>query len=403
MTTTPVEALPVLDLNVPEFWQDVNTPLREVREEAPVAMTTDGILYVLRHAEVEALLKDPAFVAADLLAMMGLDSGPVWSWWQSLMFSKNPPEHTRLRTLVSRAFTPRQIEKLRVSIRKVAEDVVAPAFDGGDVYDVMTEAAHHLPSTVMADMLGIPAADRDVFIEWTTDIGLAFGAAGDPEVKVRVEAALAGLDAYVRQLIELRRSTPGDDLMSQLLAIEEGSDRLTTEELVGITENLMFAGHDTTRGSVGVLFLLLAQQPELHRRLAKEPELVPNAVEELLRFEAITFSTSRLASRDAVIGGVAVPEGTPVGVCLPAASRDPRRYDDPDRFDPTREDIRPPTFGAGVHFCLGAALARVELQELFSVVTQRASAVELVDPPARWTPFAHIRRLEALPVRLTAR
>ena len=104
-----------------------------------------------------------------------------------------------------------------------------------------------------------------------------------------------------------------------------------------------------------------------------------------------------------MVGGVAVAEGTPIGVCLPAASRDPRRYDDPDRFDPTRPDIRPPTFGAGVHFCLGAALARVELQELFSVVTQRASAVELVDPPARWMPFAHIRRLESLPVRLVAR
>ncbi len=400
--TVPTESLPLLDLNEPEFWQDIYTPLAAAREESPVAMTTDGVLYVLRAEEIEALLKDPRFLAADLLAMMGLDSGPVWSWWQTLMFSKNPPEHTRLRTLVSRAFTPRQIEKMRAHIREIAERLVQPALDG-EVYDVMTEAAHHFPSTVMGDMLGIPDDDRGVFVDWTTDIGLAFGAAGDPAIKARVEAALAGLDEYVRGLIEQRRSTPGDDLLSQLLEIEEGSDRLTTEELVGITENLMFAGEDTTRGSVGALFEVLAEKPAVHAQLSDDPSLVPNAVEELLRYEAITFSTSRSASEDCEVGGVAVAQGMTVGVCLPAASRDPRRYDDPDTFDVTRADIRPPTFGAGVHFCLGAALARVELQELMSVLTQRASTIELVDPPARWMPMAHIRRHESVPVRIKAR
>lgn len=400
--TIPIESLPVLDLNEPEFWQDIYTPLAAAREESPVAMTTDGVLYVLRADEIEALLKDPRFVAADLLAMMGLDSGPVWSWWQSLMFSKNPPEHTRLRSLVSRAFTPKQVESLRPMIRGVAERLVEPALDG-EVYDVMEQAAHHLPSTVMANMLGIPEEDRTKFVDWTTDIGLAFGAAVDPAIRAQVEAALAGLDDYVRNLIAERRSKPGDDLLSTLLAIEEGSDRLSTEELVGMTENLLFAGHDTTRGAVGVLFNVLAEMPAVHDQLHADPSLVPNAVEELLRWEAITFSTSRAASEDCELSGVAVAEGTPVGVCLPAASRDPRRYEHPDTFDVTRPDIRPPTFGAGVHFCLGAGLARVELQELLSVVTQRASAVELVDPPARWMPLAHIRRYEALPVRLKAR
>jgi len=255
----------------------------------------------------------------------------------------------------------------------------------------------------MADMLGIPLADRELFVDWTTDIGLAFGAAGDPEIRARVEASLAGLDAYVRELVDERRQAPGTDLLSELLSIEEGSDRLSTEELVGITENLMFAGHDTTRGAIGVLFNVLAELPEVHSQLHEVPEEVGNAVEELLRYEAITFSTSRAASENTEVGGVAVEKGTTVGVCLPAASRDPRVYDDPDRFDIHRKDIRPPTFGAGVHFCLGAALARVELQELLSVVTATTSAVELEAPPARWTPFAHIRRLEALPVRLTAR
>jgi cytochrome P450 len=218
----------------------------------------------------------------------------------------------------------------------------------------------------------------------------------------RVESALANLDEFVRALVAARRESPGDDLLSQLLSIEEAGDRLTTVELVALVENLMFAGHDTTRGAIGAAVEVLATHPRAFDEIRADPGLVENAAEEILRWEAITFGTARLASQDCSIAGVPVAGGTPVCVCLCSASRDPRRYREPERFDVHRADIRPPTFGAGVHFCLGAALARVELQEAVRSLTTRFSAVDLSDPPARWTPFAHIRRFEALPVCVTA-
>lgn len=391
--------LPVIDLNREEFWQDIYPDLAVAREASPVAMTTDGVTYVLRQREVDEVLRDNAFVAADLLAMMGLDEGPIWEWWQRMMFSQNPPDHTRLRTLVSRAFTPKAAEQWRERIRATVDDLLAPAFEEGRV-EVMGSIAHQLPAEIMAEMMAIPSSDREVFSEWTTDIGLAFGAVGDPEVKARVESSLAHLDAYVRGLIDERHGQGGDDLLSELIAAEEGGDRLSTEELVTLVENLLFAGHDTTRGAIGVVFNLFATWKDQYARLRADGGYVPNAVEEILRYEAITFSTSRLASEDREIGGVPVAAGTPVGLCLPSASRDPRRYDDPDRFDITRTDVRPPTFGAGVHFCLGAALARVELQELLSGLLTRAEDIDL-EAPARWSPFAYIRRYEELPVSLT--
>jgi cytochrome P450 len=391
--------LPSLDLNDPAFWQDINTPIAAAMEASPIARTTDGILYVLRHDEVEAVLKDPRFVAADLLAMMGMTDGPVWEWWQSLMFSKNPPEHTRLRTLVSRAFTPRSVERLRPRMRELTLDLLVRAFETGDL-EVMGELAHHLPSQVMCEMMGIPERDREIFAEWTTDLGLAFSAALDPAVRARVEASLLQLDEYVRGLLAERRADPGDDLLSSLLAVEEGGDRLTTDELVALVENLLFAGHDTTRSAVGIAVWLLATWKDQTRLLLDDPALIDGAVEEILRFEAVTFSTSRSASEDSVVAGIEVEGGTPIGLCLPAASRDPRQYPEPDRFDIRRKDIRPPTFGAGVHYCLGAALGRYELQEMTRALVEHVTDIELVDPPARWLPFAHIRRFETLPVSL---
>jgi cytochrome P450 len=146
--------------------------------------------------EVDQCLKDPTFLAADLLAMMGLSSGPVWEWWTRMMFSNNPPIHTRIRRLVSRAFTPRRMEQERIRIRGMADQLVHEAVERGQV-DVMETMAHHLPSMVMAQLLHIPEADRETFAEWTTDIGLAFGAVGDPEINTRVERSLANLDEYV--------------------------------------------------------------------------------------------------------------------------------------------------------------------------------------------------------------
>ena len=392
--------LPLLDLSTEDFWQDIYPPIAEARELSKVVNTSDGGLYVLGHKEIEGVLKSPKFAAADLLGMMGLSEGPVWEWWNRLMFSNNDPFHGRIRKLVSRAFTPRRVERERPRIRALADRLITDGVDAGEV-DLMATVAHHLPSQAMAELFRIPESDRDMFCGWTTDIGLAFGAAADPAVRAQVETALAHLDEYASRLVEERRSDPGDDLLSELIAVEEEGDRLNTRELVDLVENLLFAGHDTTRGSIGALLFLLCSDGDSMAAVRRDPSLVAGAVEESLRYEAITFSTARTATEDVVIDGVEIPAGMPLGVCLPAASRDPLVYDSPNTFDLRRKDVHPPTFGAGAHYCIGASLARLELQEFLSSVLEHTSEVGVVETP-RWVPFAHIRRYERFDVRLAA-
>lgn len=396
--TTSVQDLPVLPVEEPAFWQDIHGPIQDAQAAAAVARTNDGGLWLLRHSDVERCLKDPGFLAADLLAMMGLNSGPVWEWWARMMFSNNAPVHTRIRRLVSRAFTPRRMEQERVKIRAMADSLVSRAVEA-DRIDVMETIAHHLPSMVMAQFLHIPEADREIFAEWTTDIGLAFGAVGDPDVKARVERALANLDEYVISMVAERRKSGGDDLISELIRVEEVGDKLSNRELVDLIENLLFAGHDTTRGAIGAMLWLLIDNPVAMQAIRSDPALIPNAVNEVLRYEAITFSTSRTASQDTVVGGVRIAAGTPVGFCLAAASRDARRYDQPMVFDVRRPNPAPPTFGAGAHYCIGAALANIELEELMHSLVQLAASLEAVAEP-QWMPFAYIRRFERFDLSL---
>lgn len=408
MTTTSqppaIDHLPLIDLADPGFWQDVYPSVNAAREASALARDPDGMLWLMRLEDAEATLKDPSFVVMDFMGALGLSEGPVWEWWQNLMTSKNPPDHTRLRRLVSRSFTPAASERLRPMIRGIADELVGEALDAGTL-DVLAGhgIAHRLPSTVVAAMLGVPGSDLDFFIDNTSTIGLAFGAATDLEVRAAVEQALAELDAYVRQLIAARRAGGelGDDLLSQLLTAEDGDDRLSTDEVVWLVENLLFAGHDTTRGAIATTIALLADHPDQLERLRREPGGVPGAVEEVLRYEPITFSTSRAAGRDVEIGGLAIRAGTPIMFCLPSVSRDPRRWDAPDSFDIARPDPRPPTFGAGIHYCLGASLARVELQEVLAALLDRTRSFAVLEEP-RWVPFAYIRRYEQLRVELVA-
>jgi cytochrome P450 len=393
-----VNELPQLNLGDPAFWQDVYPSVNAAREASPLARDQDGMLWLLRCDEAEAALKNPAFLVMDFMGALGLSEGPVWEWWQQLMTSKNPPEHTRLRRLVSRSFTPGAAERLRPMIRNVAEELLAEA-NGSGVVDVLAGhgIAHRLPSTVIAAMLGVPPSDVDFFIENTTAIGLAFGAATDLEIRAQVEAALDELDRYVRDLIANRRAQhdPGNDLLAELLGAEENGDRLSTDEIVWLVENLLFAGHDTTRGAIATTLALLSAHPDQIEQLRQGTATVDNAVEEVLRYEAITFATSRSAGRAVEVGGMRLDEGTPLMFCLPALSRDPRRWSDPDRFDVTRPDPKPPTFGAGVHYCLGAALARVELQEVLAAVLRNTASFTITEEP-KWVPFAFIRRYERL-------
>lgn len=391
------ESVPVIDIGAAEFWQEIHGPLAAAMEKSPVMRTTDGAVYVLRFDDVEAMLKDHRFLASDLLAMQGLDSGPVWEWWMRVMFSKNPPDHTRLRRLVNRAFTPRQVNSVKEEIATQVAELMEPVYEAGEL-EVISQVSHTLASNVVAAYIGIPRSDWGIFREWTTDIGLAFGAAVDPEIRVRVESAIGELDNYVESLLQAKRAAPADDLLSLLLEAEDEGDRLSHRELIDLVENLMFAGHDTTRSGIVVVLKVLAEAPGAFDAVRDDPSLVPRAVDEALRYENIIFTTVREAGEDLIFAEHTVPAGTPLAVCLPSASRDPRRFSSPDEF---RMDRREKTisFGVGIHYCIGANLAQAEMQEVLRSLATHCRGIE-VTRPIEWVPQAHIRRMTELNLAL---
>jgi cytochrome P450 len=390
----------VLELDDPSVWQDLHAAFAPAREASPVHVGRDGSVLVLRHAEATAILKDRAFGATDLLAMYGIHDGPMWEWWRLVMASRNPPEHTRVRATVNRAFTPRQVDTLRPTIAAIAAELLDAA-STGDPFDVITGYADQLPARVMAHLLAIPRVDQQAFAAWTTDIGLVFGAAAgrDRALLRHIEGVLGELYDYVGRLSADRRTHPGDDLLSALIAAEATDERLSADELAALVANLLFAGHDTTRSQLMITFQLLASLPEQFAALRTGLTTPERAADEILRYEPAVLGAARQPFEDTTVCGVAVPAGRPVQVSLVSASRDPRAYDEPDRFDVTRADPRPVDFGAGIHHCLGAALARAELQETLTLLTRRVRSLALVETP-RWVPYAAIRRFESLAVHV---
>ena len=399
------DSLPKLDMGDPRFWDDIHTPLRTAREQGVFASSPSGDLIALGHHEVEQILRNPKMEATDLLARSGLTSGPLHDWWSQVMFSTNPPEHTRLRRLVSRAFTPRRMEELRPTITTIAEGLLRPHLDRGEI-DLLHDYAHHLPIRVMGSLLAIPEDDYDTFATWTADLGFTFSSFVDAELRQRLESSIVALDAYVRGLVEQRRTHPGDDLLSALVAAEEAGDRLSNDELVAMVANLLFAGHDTTRSFLSIALPLLLDHPDQCARLLADPSLINSATEECLRFEPPVMGSARQPAEDIEIAGVVLAAGVPVSVSLPAANRDGSVYADPDTFDIGRFTVDEPrpaaiaSFGHGVHFCLGAALARAEGQIGIDRALRMLPGLEVTED-LRWIPYAHIRRYERVPARFT--
>ncbi len=389
--------LAVVDLTDPGFWSNPYPVLAEARDRHPLARGIDGSLIALSFDAVESVLRDPRFLTTDLLAPRGITEGPIADWWGQVMFSANPPEHTRLRRLVSRAFTPRAVESLRPRVVQITEELL----DGfqGHTADLVAEFAHELPIRVMAAMLGVPAGDHHRFAAWTADLGLVFSSVHTPELLARLEAAISGLNKYVAELIADRRAQPGDDMLSGLIAAEADGDALSEAELVAMVENLLFAGHDTTRSMLMIGASLLLSHSDQRALLSNDPSLAAQAVDEILRFEAPVLGSGRDAAEPFDLFGVPVAAGETVTTMSLAANRDPAAFDDPDRFDITRSGGKLMSFGQGIHYCLGAALARLEGQVAFPMLLARYPTMELAAGPA-WVPYASIRRFEQLIVTI---
>jgi pimeloyl-[acyl-carrier protein] synthase len=319
----------------------------------------------------------------------------------SLFFANmDPPEHTRFRGLVSQSFTPKMVKALTPMIQKIVEGLLDEVAGKGEM-DAIHDFAYPIPATVIAEMLGIPPADRLNFGQWSRDLTSFLGASKTTvqEVADQAQRSLQRLTEYFQGLIEQRRGNPQQDLISSLITVEEQGDLLSEEELVATCNFLLMAGHDTTTNLIGNSILALLNNPDELQRLKADPTLIATAVEEFLRYESPLQRQTRVALEDFEIDGRCIRKGQTVLMLQGAANRDPAQFAEPDRLDVGRQDNKHVAFGAGIHFCLGALLARLEGQIAINTIVQRLPELRLAadDPP--WRQNVSFRGLKSLPVR----
>ena len=388
-----------------DFIADPYPLYAELRAEEPVRYdeATDHWL-ISRYEDVNALLRDRRFgrtyrhLAGH--AEMGRPDPPEWHapFWDLIdagILDMEPPNHTRVRRLVSKAFTPRFVEGLRPRVQAIMDDLV-DAIAGAGEFDLL-QVAEPLPVTVIAEMLGVPETDRQHLRPWSADICKMYEL--NPSVDMQREAVRASneFSAYLRELARERRREPGDDLISQLASVLDEGERLTEDELVGTCVLLLNAGHEATVNSTLLGWWSLFRNPDRLKELRADRSLLPNAIEELLRFDTPLQMFERWVLEPFEFHGARIPRGAELGLLFGSANRDPSVFDRPDELDLSREPNPHLSFGAGIHFCLGAPLGRQELQISFATLMDRFPNLELADEP-RWKPNYVIRGLEGLRV-----
>lgn len=394
-----------LDLTDPAVVADPYPAFARARAVAPVQWHGDLQLWLaFTHAEANAVLRDRR------LGRIWRDREPAERFDSFNLIHRNailemePPEHTRLRRLISSAFARGHVERLRPWVQELANSLVDGLVErsaGAEPVDVLTGMAEQLPVDVIAELLGVPQADRPLLRPWSNAIVKMYEYGRTTAVEEAAERAAAQFVAYLRALTAERRRSPGEDLLSHLVQVRDTEgDRLTEDELVTTCILLLNAGHEATVNVSGNGLLALLEHPAQLQRLRDDPALLPTAIEELMRFDSPLQLFERTATDDVEIGGVTVPAGQKVAALLGSANRDPAVFADPDTLDVGRADNAHISFGAGVHFCIGAPLARVELQASFGALLGRTTRLEL-GRPARRRPEFVIRGLHELPVVLT--
>ncbi|MEU8106011.1 cytochrome P450 [Nonomuraea muscovyensis] len=384
----------------PDFVAHPYDAYAELRRDAPVSyFEPTGQWLISRYADVNALLRDRRLGRAYLHTATHEEFGrepepefqePFWRVVRAGMLDVEPPVHTRLRRLVSRAFTPRMVESLRPRVRAIAAGLVDTFVEKGGG-DLIAEVAEPLPVTVIADMLGVPEADRPLLRPWSADICGMYELNPSPEAQHTAVRAADEFAGYLRGLARERAARPGEDLISALAQIDE----LTEDELVGTCVLLLNAGHEATVNVTGNGWWSLFRNPAELARLREDRSLLPTAVEELMRWDTPLQMFERWVLEDIEVHGTRIPRGSEVALLFGSANRDPEVFADPDRLDVGRADNPHISFGAGIHFCLGAPLARIELIESFGALLDRADRLELLREP-EWKPGYVIRGLHSL-------
>ncbi len=385
----------------PEFVADPYPTYHRLRAEDPVHHSPLGFWVLTRYADVMAMLRDPRLIKEPIAAFVAARFGMAVPPGLGLsMLDRDPPDHTRLRGLVSKAFTPKALESLRPHIQQIVDDLLAHAAGNGKM-DLIEEFAYPLPVRVICEMLGVPVADHERFKQWGLDIARGLDAIMLPpesEVAKRSMTGRHALAAYFRELIAERRAAPRDDMLSALIAAEEAGDKLNEEELLATCILLLVAGHETTVNLIGNGTLALLRHPDQLQKLRENPGLIGTAVEELLRYDGPVQRTARIPSEDVTIGGQTIGKGEMVMPFLGAADRDPAQFPDPDRLDITRTDNRHIAFGMGIHFCLGAPLARMEGQIAINTLVHRLPKLGLATGRPEFRQSLTLRGLQTLPV-----
>jgi cytochrome P450 len=385
------------DPRTPEYFRDPHPMLRQLRQDDPVHRSPLGFWVLTRYDDVAAGLRSPKLGASrtseQFRALYG--DGPTFAFASRRFQYFDPPEHTRVRSLVAKAFTLRRVEAMRRRIAAIAE-ALFDRVEGQEGFELIADIAHPLPATVICEMLGVPEAEQAQLSVWAATIPFIIAPVIEPDRLAAADAALGEFMTYVGRLIERRRRAPGDDLLTALMAAEEDGDRLSPEEIMATVIFLFSAGHHTTRSLVGNGILTLLREPALWTRLAADANLLPAALEECLRYEPSINFAPRRAREDAVFGGKQIPAGDLVFLSLPGANRDPARFADPDTFNIARPRNDHVAFGGGIHHCLGASLARAEVQILFATLLRRHPRLTLGPAPIEWRPTMTYRGLEAL-------
>jgi cytochrome P450 len=397
------------DLDGPLFWNPFDPAVREdpyptyrrLREAARIHRNPLGMSILTRHADCVAVLRDRRMssdqtrpeIRQELLAKGFPDREPAA---RPFLFM-DPPEHTRMRSLVSKAFNARVVESLRPRIQELVDSMVGRALERGEM-ELVSELAYPLPVKVISELLGVPSEDHERFKAWSD--ALARGL--DPEILLSPQEiadrdrAVEGFRDYFAGLIAARRQHPGEDLLSGLVQVEEQGEGLSEEDLFATGVLLLVAGHETTVNLIGNGVLALVRHPDQLDLLRRDPGLVKSAVEELLRFDPPVQLTMRLALEDLEVAGEPIAKGDPLILLLASANHDPEVFDHPERLDLARQDNRHLAFGLGAHFCLGAPLARLEAQIAIGTLVARAGHLRLAGPPPRRKDNLVLRGLESL-------
>ena len=400
----PPKGAPLFNPWSPDFIADPYPHYCRLREADPMHLTPLGFRVASRHADVTAILRDKRF-GKDFIGRITRRSGaqileePVYRSMSHWMLQLDPPDHGRLRGLVVRAFTARRVEDMRPRIQQIVDEILDRMEPQGHM-DAIADFAFRLPVTVICDMLGIPEDHREVFFTSSRAGGrlLDLAPLSRAEIDEQNSYSLA-MAEYFRGLFELRRREPGDDLTTHLVVAEENGNKLTNEELTANVILLFGAGHETTVNLIGNGLLALYRNPDQLQLLRGDLSLTGNAIEELLRYDSSVQVTGRTTLEDVdEIGGISLEKGQSVICLLGSANRDPEVYSDPDRLDIMRRDVRPMSFGGGIHYCVGAQLARIQAEIAIVTLLRRLPNLQLDDiEHPDWRQTFVLRGLNNLP------